>query len=137
MVTTEGLNAILDIALSDDAKNAAYYVGLISSSSYTGISESDTMSSHSGWTELTSYDESSRPTLTFGNPSAGILNNPSAVQFTPSAAATCVGYFITTNSTKGGTTGTLIVVDTFAEGTRSLLEDVIEALLIQIVARNA
>lgn len=137
MVSDEGIEYILDVAFVDQAKLSPLYVGLIDASGYTGISASDTLSSHTGWTELTDYDEVARPELDFGNPSGGIINNPAASEFTPNASGSVVGYFITDDDTKGGTSGTMLVVDLFAEGTRTLQSGVIEALTVNITARNA
>lgn len=132
MITAEGLNLILDIVFVDEPKPSAFYVGLINATGYTGVSALDTMASHLGWTELTAYDESTRPQVTFGNPSGGTVTNPAIVQFTPNASSTCVGYFITTNATKGGTSGYLIAIGSFAEGTQSLVSGVAESFTANI-----
>lgn len=137
MVVDEGIEYILDVAFVDQSPAGNLYVGLIDANGYTGISASDTLSSHAGWTELTDYDEVTRPELEFGNPSGGVINNPAASEFTPDASNSVVGYFITDDDTKGGTSGTLLVVDLFAEGTRTLQAGVIEALTVNITARNA
>lgn len=133
MITAEGLALVLDIVFGDEPKPTALYVGLIDATGYTGISASDTMASHLGWTELTSYDEPTRPAITFGNPSGSTINNPTVVEFTPNASSTCVGYFLTTEATKSGVAGNLFAVGSFAEGTRSISEGVVQSFTMNIV----
>ena len=50
-VTTAGKNAALDAFFAGSSYTGAFYMGLISSASYSAISASDTMSSHAGWLE--------------------------------------------------------------------------------------
>jgi len=81
------------------------------------------MASHSGWTEVTAYDEGSRPEWGQGAASGGVTTNGTAVTFTASGSTTVGGGFLTTNATKGGTTGTLFSVKAATEGNRSLVDD--------------
>jgi len=68
----------------------------------------DVMNSHATWTELTAYDEATRPAWTPGTVSAGsVSNTASKARFTASGAMTVLGLFMTSNNTKSGTTGTL------------------------------
>lgn len=126
MITSEGLNLALNVLFGAVAKPSTWYVGFISGTSFTGISGSDTMASHTGWTEYTDYAEASRPTLTFGAASGAEITNPTSVEITPNADADVVGFFLTTNATKGGTTGYLFGAREFDEGTRSVQTGVIE-----------
>jgi hypothetical protein len=106
IVVTAGLNDILDKYYKGSSYTAAHYVGLkLTGSMVAG----DTMSSHGGWAESSSYDEATRPALTPGTVSGGSVDNSaSKAVFTISATVTITGAFVTTNSTKGGTTGTLV-----------------------------
>jgi len=126
LVTSEGLNLLLDIALGAVAKPSAYYVGLIDADTFSGFSTSDTMASHAGWTEITDYDEVTRPQVSFGAASANSISNTVAADITPNTAFNACGFFITTNSTKGGTTGYLFAVSIFDQGTRSVTSGVAE-----------
>lgn len=106
LVTTEGLNDSLDKHFKASAYTAAWYVGLTTGT--PTFAAGDTMASHGGWTESTAYSESVRQTLTLGTPSAGsVSNTASKATFTINATATVGGAFMSSNSTKSGTTGTL------------------------------
>ena len=137
MITSEGLNLALDVLFGAVSKPAAWYVGLISSAGFTGISDSDTMASHAGWTEFTSYDEASRKSIPFGAASGADITNPTPVEITPSSSADVVGFFVTTNATKGGTTGYLFAASTFDEGIRSVQAGVIEQFTANLATENS
>lgn len=111
---TAGINHILDFALGSTSKPTTYG-GLINNSGFTALSADDTMSSHSGWTEITGYNEANRPTMTWGSASAKVIS-ASAITFTETAGTgfAAKGYFIATNNTKGGTTGVLLGTVAFA-----------------------
>lgn len=120
LVTTAGLNDAVSQYFKGSAYTAAFYVGLTSAT--PTVAAGDTMSSHSGWTEVTAYSESVRQTLTLGSVSGGSANNSaSKARFTINANGTSFGGgFLTTNSTKGGTTGTLYGVGAFTGGDKTL-----------------
>lgn len=107
LVTTEGMNDLLSKYFKGSGYTAAWYVGLTAGT--PTFAAGNTMSSHAGWTEVTAYSEGVRQTLTLGTPSSGSVDNTaSKAVFTISSNGTTVGgAFVTTNSTKGGTTGTL------------------------------
>ncbi len=105
LVTTAGLNKLLDAAFKTGLASPAWYVGLKGAGT---IAAGDTASSHAGWTESTAYSESVRQTLTLGTIASGaVSNSASKAVFTASGSATWAGAFLIDNSTKGGTTGTL------------------------------
>lgn len=122
IIPTVGLNDALDKHLKGSSYTAAWYVGLVSGS--PTVAAGDTMSSHSGWTEVTAYDESVRQTLTLGSVASGSVDNTaSKAQFTISTNGTTVGgAFIVSNSTKGGTSGVLYSVAPFSSD-KSGLDD--------------
>lgn len=119
LVTNVGLDEILDKFWKGSSYTAAHYVGLTDGTPTEAAA--DTMSSHSGWTEVTAYDESNRQTLTLGSVSSqSVDNSASKASFTISTNSTTVGgAFIVTDNTKGGTSGVLIAVGDFTGGDKS------------------
>ena len=110
-VVTVGKNDLLDQYFLGSSYTAAHYVGLKTAGS---ISAADTMASHT-WTEITAYSNATRPTYTAASASAGATNNnASPADFNINGTATVGGCFITTNNTKGGTTGVLFSAADFA-----------------------
>jgi hypothetical protein len=105
-ITDEGIHYNLDTAFTNnDTAETAWYAGLIDNSGYTGVDPSDTMASHTGWSEATTYDEAVRQTLGFAAASSRSIT--AEVSFTMNATKTINGLFIVTVSTKGGATGVL------------------------------
>lgn len=104
LVVTVGKNDLLNQYFRGVSYTATFFVGLKTAGS---ISINDTMSSKS-WTEITAYSNATRPAYTTAAPSGGIItNSASPAVFNINGSAAAGGCFITTNSTKGGTTGTL------------------------------
>lgn len=116
LVTTVGKNAILDNHLSGANYTAAWYIGLISSASYSAVAASDTMAAHPGWTEDTNYSQAARPTTSFSSAAGGSKSLAAGVVFTVSAPTTIKGCFLVADPTKGGTTGTLYSAGLFTGG---------------------
>lgn len=115
LLATVGANDLLTQYFKGSAYTAAYYVGLKGTGTFAAT---DTMASHSGWSEVNPYS-GARPTPTWGTASAGSLAS-TAIAFAITASATVAGAFLTTNSTAGGTTGTLYSAADFA-ASRSVL----------------
>jgi hypothetical protein len=120
LVVTAGLTDSLDKYLKGSTYTAAHYLGLTDGTPTANAA--DTMASHAGWVEVTAYDEAVRQTLTWGTVSAGsVSNTASPAVFTISTDSTTVGgAFVTTNSTKGGSAGTLYGVGAFTGGDKTL-----------------
>jgi hypothetical protein len=122
--TDKGKNLIvntgLDFLLENDVVASTLYIGLTDAT--PTIAAGDTMASHAGWTEVTAYDEASRPAWGQGAASGGVTTNASAVTFTASGTTNVGGGFLGTDATKGGTAGTLFSVKAATEGNRALVD---------------
>jgi len=106
-VTLESLNDIPFVYLAGGTQKTSWYMSLIDSTSFSELSTSDTASSHAGWLESTAYSESTRPVWTPGTVAGQTITNPSPTIITLNADAIIKGLFLISNSTKGGTSGTL------------------------------
>lgn len=127
LVTDVGAKDMLDKYLAGSGYTGTFYLGLISSVSYSAVAYTDTMSSHSGWTEAGSanaptYSQSARPTAAWsaaggtsgsGNRSKALS---SSATFSFTGSGTVKGSFLSTSSTKDGTSGTLFSAGTFSGG---------------------
>lgn len=120
LVTDAGLNHLLDVTLSGGTQDTTWFVGLTDGTPTAAAA--DTMASHAGWTEVTAYDESTRPAWTDGGVSnKSVSNSASTADFTISADSTTVGgAFLVGDSTKSGTVGTLYAIGAFSAGDKSL-----------------
>ena len=120
LVTDVGANDILDKYLAGSAYTAALYLGLISNSGYSAVANADTMASHAGWTETSGYDEANRPTAAWSAASSRSKALSSNLTFSINTTVTVKGSFLTTNSTKSGTTGILVSAGLFTGGDQAL-----------------
>lgn len=124
LVVNEGLKYMNDVALDGGAQITTWYIGLYGAGASNNPAASDTMASHPGWTENTTYSNATRPTCVFGpattaDPSV-ITNTGSAAVFNINGSTTIGGAFLTSDSTKGGTSGTLFSAADFTGGDRSV-----------------
>jgi len=125
LVVNVGLQYMAGTALTSVTQITTWYLGLYGAAASNSPAAGDTMSSHAGWTEVTAYSEANRPTATFAtattaNPSV-VTNSASKAVFTMNSTTTVGGAFLTSNNTKGGTTGTLFsAADFSAPGDRSV-----------------
>lgn len=121
LVTTGGKNDALDKYLAGSAYTAAWYVGLIDSSGYTGVAAGDTSASHAGWTENTNYSQANRVAAAFAAASSGSKATSAASAFSINGAGgTIKGCFLISNNTKGGTTGILYSAGLFSGGDKTV-----------------
>lgn len=119
-VVNVGLDDVLDKYFKGSTYTAAFYVGLTDGT--PTVAAGDTMSSHAGWAEVTAYTEGARQTLTLGSVSSqSVSNTASKATFSINANTTVIGgAFLCTNSTKGGTSGTLYGAAALSAGDKSL-----------------
>ena len=107
LVVNTGLQAMNTQFFTGSAYTAAWYIGLVNgTSASTTFSGGDTLATHAGWTENSSYvgtrKAASFGTATLADPS-NINNSASAASFTMNANATIAGAFLA--NVASGTTG--------------------------------
>lgn len=118
LVVNVGLKDMNDKYFLGSAYTAEWYIGLYGAAATNDPAAGDTMASHAGWTEVTDYSEATRPAATFGaattaDPSV-ITNSSSVAVFSINGTTTVGGAFLTSDDTKGGTTGVLFSASDFA-----------------------
>lgn len=126
LVTTVGLNDIIDKYFKGTTYTAAWYIGLKDNAQAPAVG--NTMSSHGTWAEVVPYSNATRPQVTFGTTAAG-SNTASAVSFTINASATVGGAFVVSDSTKSGTTGILYSARDFAAARSVISTDTLNVTL--------
>jgi hypothetical protein len=120
-VTTVGANFMLNQTFTGSSYTAAWYLGLVTGpGAGNTYLAANTMASHAGWLESTAYSNATRPVMAFSAASAGAISTSAAVSFNINATATIAGAFVTTDNTKGGTTGTLYSAKNFTGGDRAV-----------------
>jgi len=122
LVTTAGKNDMLDKYLAGSSYTAAWYIGLIGSTSYTtGAAVTNTMASHGGWAEDVEYSQAARPTTAWSAAAAGSKALSAACVFSINGDGTTIkGCFLNSVATKSGTTGTLFSAGLFTGGDKVL-----------------
>jgi hypothetical protein len=115
-----------DKYFSGSGYTAAWYLGLYGAGASNTPAAGDTMASHAGWTEVTDYSKSTRPAATFGSATVAdpsvIDNSGSVAVFSINNTVTVGGAFLTSDSTKGGTSGILFSAADFqAPGDRNVV----------------
>ena len=134
LVVNVGKSDLLGKYFAGTAYTAAWYLGLVDGGTSPTYNAADTMASHAGWTENTGYSQATRPAAAFGAASAsgGGAGSAGTGTIVTSATAfsinsvilpsgTIAGAFLVSNSTKGGTTGTLYSAGSFTTGNRTVL----------------
>lgn len=111
IMTNVGRDYAIDAYLSGGTPITSWFVGIVNGATPT-FDLADTMASHAGWTEEQNYDEATRVAWVEAGVSAGVVTNSASVAvFTINSSVTVGGAFLVSESTKGGTAGTL-----YAEG---------------------
>lgn len=107
LITNAGKNSLLNVMFQAATQITAWYIGLVDNTSFSAFAAADTMASHAGWIENTGYSDATRIAWSVGASSSQSITNASAAVFNINATSTIKGIFITSVSTKGGSTGTL------------------------------
>lgn len=126
LVVNEGLVDMNTKYFTGSSYTAAWYIGLYGAAASNDPAAGDTMSSHAGWTEVTAYSQSTRPAATFGSATSAdpsvISNSGSPATYSINGTTVVGGAFLTSDNTKGGTTGTLFSAADFqSPGDRSVV----------------
>jgi hypothetical protein len=112
------LNHILDVGFHGSTAVATWYLGLINSAGFSALAAGDTLASHAGWTETTSYT-GSRPAWTEGASSGQATTNAATVDFAMASTVTVHGLLLA--SVASGSSGTLFCTAGFAGGSQSVV----------------
>ena len=126
LVVNVGLQYMAGSALTSVSQITTWYLGLYGAGASNTPAAGDTMASHAGWTEDTTYSNGTRVAATFvtattANPSV-VTNSASPAVFNINGTTTIGGAFLTSGSVKGGTTGTLFSAADFGSpGDRSVV----------------
>ncbi len=124
LVTTEGLNRILNVMFGGTTQTATWYVGLVETDTAPAAAMNYDVPV---FTESTSYDEATRPAYTESASTAGsITNSASKAAFTISATKTMYGAALFSINTKGDhTSGANNVLYCYAKfsASRAVVDD--------------
>jgi hypothetical protein len=121
-ITNAGKNNLLGVYFYDGTQSAAssWSTGLIATTGYTALNAADTMGSHTGWTEFTTYMEATRVAWGQEAPASQAINNGATpITFnidTVTVGTQIAGIFICNQNTKGGSTGILWSTGAFPSG---------------------
>ena len=126
LVVNGGLQDMNNKYFLGSSYTATWYIGLYGAGASNTPAATDTASSHAGWTEVVPYSQSTRPACSFGTPTTAnpsvATNSASPAVYSINATATVGGAFLISNSTKGGSTGTLYSASDFTSpGDRSVV----------------
>jgi len=103
-IVDQGLNSILGIMFHSDTQITSWYIGLIDNSGFSALANADTLASHSGWNEFTSYT-GNRKSWSPGASSGRSITNGTTVDFAITGSGTLKGIFV--SNAASGTSGTL------------------------------
>lgn len=106
-ITNVGVAHAYDCVFHEGSQITAWYIGLVDNSGYSALAAADTMASHAGWNEFTTYSNETRVAWDEGATSNRTIASATAAEFSISGGGTVKGAFLVSNSTKNGTTGVL------------------------------
>ena len=122
IVTTEGLNHILDVVLHNGSKVSPWYVALFEGN-YTPVLGLTAATFTAAATECTAYDESNRVEYNEDAPAGGVISNATnRAVFTMNASKTIYGGALLSVATKSSTSGTCLAAARFSSS-RAVVDD--------------
>ena len=122
-----GLHYLLETGFRSGTAVTTWYLGLVDNSGFSAFANADTMSSHAGWNEFTTYSQATRPTWSADAAASRAMTNSTTVDFSITGSGTLKGLFATSNNTKSGTTGTLWATAAFSPTADVVNSDTIKA----------
>lgn len=109
-----GVQHAYDCVFHAGAQITLWYIGLIDNSGYSALSAADTMASHPGWNEFTTYGEATRVQWDTAATSGRTITSATPADFSINGSGTVRGGFLVSNSEKGGSSGVLWSTGVFA-----------------------
>jgi hypothetical protein len=100
----EGLTDILSTNFNDGTKKTQWFIRLIDSAGFDELDADDTLASHPGWSELTSYSGSGKQWTPL-TAAGALITNTTPAEFSFTAACTVKGVLVC--SAASGTSGVL------------------------------
>lgn len=111
LVTTEGVNKLLDVMFGGASASDPWYIGLINNSPTPSLVNADTLAAHPGWVETLDYS-GTRKAWVENAASNRAKTSTTNAQFAINATITAYGLFLC--NTAAGTSGTLFSEGAFA-----------------------
>ena len=125
LVVNAGLQDMNTQYFTGSSYTAAWYIGLVNDAGFTTYAAGDTLSSHAGWVETTSYSGGNRATASFGTATTAdpsvISNSGSPGAFAITGTVTVRGAFLCNVQSNTNNTGLLFSVSDFTGGNRSVV----------------
>lgn len=116
LVVNAGLNHALDVLFHGATQVNPWYMGLVTAT--PTYAAADTLASHAGWTEFSSYTGSRKEFVEGAASGQSISNSGNAASFAISGSGTVAGTFLCSAAT--GTSGTLFSEASFSQGNKSV-----------------
>lgn len=113
-ITNVGKDSLLNVYFDAATQLTNWYFGVVNNAAFSAFADADTMSSHAGWAEYTGYDETARVAWAPDAASSQSITNATSRTFDINATATLKGIFVTSDSTKSGTSGVLWATAAFS-----------------------
>jgi hypothetical protein len=129
IVVNTGLQDMNTKYFKGSSYTAAWYIGLVSDSGFVQYNATDTLASHSDWTETTAYSGGNRITAVFGTATTAdpsvigndVASGGTVAVFSITGTVTVKGAFLTDIQDKTNNTGLLFSVSNFTGGDRSVV----------------
>ena len=113
-IVDAGVQHAYDCVFHAGSQITTWFIGLIDNSGFTALANADTMASHAGWNEFTTYTEATRVEWDEAATSGRTIASATPADFSITGSGTIKGGFLVSNSAKSGTTGVLWSTGVFA-----------------------